>query len=306
MHIIVGYTLQETMCNAKVVVMLAYLASAAPATETLTMARSARNYMSTCTTQSWQSERCCTPMFAKHFRTDKWTQLGNQTILFPKPWHHFVRHVYGIEPLSVAAFSDAIFRHRREHTSGWVLDVGVNLGWYTLLASTIAPDLRVLGVDMQPKCAEITKCGLQLNGRSLEARGDVQVLTKFVSSVDGPPIQVPEKACDTMASPSAVAGRRPDGRLRGTMLRINQTKTTPVGPILLGPHLLARAARGERVAVTKIDTEGYETRVLESLRPTWSILCVARPPPDPPCIGRLRCLWDLSVFTAVCVVCATQ
>lgn len=211
-------------------------------------------------------------MFAKHFHTGKWAQLGNQTLLFPKPWHNYVRHVYGIEPLSVGAFVNAITRHLRKHITGWVLDIGVNLGWYTVLASMIAPNLRVLGVDMQPKCAEITKCGLQLNSRKATAQGGIQVLTKYVSSVDTPPIQVPEGACDTMASPSAVAGRRPDGRLRGTMRRLNQTKTIAVGPILLGPYLIAHAARGERVAVTKIDTEGYETRILESLRSTWGML----------------------------------
>jgi FkbM family methyltransferase len=152
------------------------------------------------------------------------------------------------------------------------VDVGMNLGWYTLVASQIAPDMNVLGIDMQPRCVDVAACGLQLNSPSGPSPAKVEVLARYVSSVQGPAVSVPSHACDTMASPSAVAGRRPNGKLRGTMSRLNTTHTTPVPPILLGRHLLARLSPGERVAVVKIDTEGYETCVMESLRPVWPLL----------------------------------
>lgn len=42
---------------------------------------------------------------------------------------------------------------------------------------------------------------------------------------------------------------------------------------MLGPYLLQEfGLRKERAVVVKIDTEGFETRVLESLRPAWPLL----------------------------------
>eukprot|EP00966_Prymnesium_polylepis_P263658 6090757-Prymnesium_polylepis.1 len=62
-----------------------------------------------------------------------------------------------------------------------------------------------------------------------------------------------------MASPTAVAGRRPDGALRKTQLHLNASTLRPVEPLMLGSYLLRNVPAGERVAVVKIDTEGFES-----------------------------------------------
>ena len=227
-----------------------------------------------CTVKHWPAAECCSPKYVKRFQLSRWTQLKqtsyNQTLLFPKPWHDKVRHVYGVEPLSVAAFVAAILAHKQQvAASGWVLDIGMNLGWYTLLAANLAPELNVVSVDMQPKCADVVACGLRLNSGRHAMPPRVQLHTNFVSGTESGPIQVPDHACAVMASPSAVAGRAPDGRLSEASHALNVTKRTPVWPILLGAHLLRRLRPGERIAATKIDTEGYETRALQSLLPVW-------------------------------------
>jgi len=147
------------------------------------------------------------------------------------------------------------------------------MGWFTMIgASLLRPNFRLLSVDMQPKCAEIVQCGLDLNRFKWPPNQGITVLNRYVSSRDRGTIEVPKLACDTMASPTAVGGRRPDGTLRGTQARLNRTVLVPVPALVLGRHLLERSRSGDRVAVTKIDVEGFETSVLESLRPAWHML----------------------------------
>ena len=74
-----------------------------------------------------------------------------------------------------------------------------------------------------------------------------------------------------MVSPTAaIGGRSPRGKVLAAPTS-NVTKL-PVRPIALGHHLLQHFGGGRRAAVVKIDTEGFETRVLESLRPAWHLL----------------------------------
>ena len=117
----------------------------------------------------------------------KWPQINGTTLLSPLPWD--VSHVDHVEPLSVAAFAAALHAWRRAPLSspGVVLDIGMNAGWYTWLANFIAPELSIIGVDMQPKCLEVAECGLRLqHGGALPE--NVALLQRFVSVKTADPV----------------------------------------------------------------------------------------------------------------------
>lgn len=230
----------------------------------------------------WSARKCCTPRRSRSLDTNPWPQAssalaalaGTSRLHFPREWAPFVQHTRIVEPLTVAAFVAAIERAKRRSGRGWVVDIGANLGYYTLLANRLAPSFQVFSVEMQPLCADVTACALFLNSGRPAGSSNVTLLNAYVSSQLGPPIAVPSKACDTMASPTAVGGRRPGGALRGTSApkRLNASVLVPVPPVLLGEYLLRHILPGERVAAVKIDTEGFEARVIESLRPAWHLL----------------------------------
>ena len=151
--------------------------------------------------ERWTAANCCSPRFAQRVDLRKWTQLnGSGAILCPRPWD--VGHIHLVEPLSVAAFVAAIFAWKRSPspTSGFVLDIGMNVGWYTWVASAIAPELSVIGVDMQPNCIEVAKCGLRLLNRERKGAipANVHLLRNYVSnSTDDATIYIPENQCGT-------------------------------------------------------------------------------------------------------------
>lgn len=157
---------------------------------------------------------------------------------------------------------------------GRAFESRVSAGMYSLVGAQIAPSFATIAVDMQPRCVQVTRCHLALNG--LLSR--TTVFNKFVSgNSSAQPIMVPSRVCDSMASPTAVGGRRPDGRLRSNSNailagRFNRSLMSLVQPITLGPLVLRRLSSGERIAVVKIDTEGFEPLVLESLRPLWPLV----------------------------------
>jgi len=155
-----------------------------------------------------------------------------------------------------------------------VLDIGMNAGLYTWLASAIAPELRVIGVDMQPLCMMVAECGLRLANRRRQEGAlpaNVTLLRRYVSSSgDDPTVSVPGDQCEVMASPSETGGTRADLKQN---LEARKSKMLPIRPLALGQHLLKHfGGNSQRAAVVKIDTEGFETRVLESLRPAWHLL----------------------------------
>lgn len=231
--------------------------------------------------QQWTAAHCCTPHWSHQLRLNRrWTQLRNATtagsLRVPNPWQ--VDHVSHVEPLSVAAFAAAIYHWKQRASlpmNGFVLDVGTNAGVYTLLASAIAPELDLVGIDMQPKCLEVTECGLRLLHDSALPR-NVHLLTRYVSnSADDVAIGVPDGECGVMVSPTATRGRSPQGKLLGVSPHERNTTLAVVErrvrPIALGRHLLDHFG-SKRAAVVKVDTEGFETRVFESLRPAWHLL----------------------------------
>lgn len=246
-----------------------------------------------CSILTWTAERCC-QVRPTRVPLRVWPHAQGRSLLFPHPWSGFISHAWSVEPLTVAAYLTAIRAAERAAppTSGgggpkaasqarhWVVDVGANMGFFTLLGAALAPTHQLLSVEMQPLCTQIVRCALQLNGIA-PSSNNLTVLNHYVSGThrggggraNTSGILVPSRACDTMASPTAVGGRRPDGRLRGTMKNLNSSATIRVSPLALGSYLLARVrAPAERVSVVKVDVEGYEPLVVESLRPVWHLL----------------------------------
>jgi len=198
---------------------------------------------------------------------DRWPLLRSTPGLAQLQWARS-DHLATIEPLSVAAVAHAILSTPNESV---VLDIGANVGAYTLLAGALGR--RVVAVEMQPGCLEWQRChSVQLD----QIRGRVRLLNRFVATNEHvAPVRVPKTGCAVMASPSAVVGRWPHG------LRTKETrkldKATPayvrnatrmVRPIQLADYV-RRHFPHARSIVAKVDTEGYEIQVLESMRALW-------------------------------------
>ena len=196
---------------------------------------------------------------------DRWPQLRSS--LAQLQWAHS-DHLAAIEPLSVAAFAHVVTGGPNESV---VLDIGANVGAYTLLAGALGR--RVVAVEMPPGCLEGQRChASQLN----HLNRHVRLLNRFVATSEHvAPVRVPKTGCEVMASPSAVKGRWPHG------LRTKETrkldKSTPadlrnatrvVRPVHLADYV-RRHLPHARSFIAKVDTEGYEIQVLESMHALW-------------------------------------
>lgn len=199
---------------------------------------------------------------------DRWPLLRSTQGLAQLQWARS-DHLATTEPLSVAAFAHAIASGPNESV---VLDIGANVGAYTLLAGALGR--RVVAVEMQPGCREWQRCHSAQLGQLQDRR--VRLLNRFVASSERvAPVRVPKTGCEVMASPSAVVGRWPHG------LRTKETrkldKATPadlhnatrvVRPVHLSDYV-RRHLPHARSFIAKVDTEGYEIQVLESMRALW-------------------------------------
>lgn len=154
-----------------------------------------------------------------------------------------------IESLSVSAFIGAIQRESMSSRTPHVLDIGANMGYYSLVAAHMGA--RVVAVEMQPKCWKLTRCHLHLNGL---LNSNVTVLNRYVArpGSHAAAIQVPRTRCDTMASPTAVRGRWPSGKLRHGDEPINASDFQPVEALDAGELLIRALPPGASLTVTKV------------------------------------------------------
>ena len=218
----------------------------------------------------------CAAHASKALPVYRWPQLQGKDMRVLRRWHQYMRNFDKIESLSVSAYVGAILRHSNAShvgagaaaTRAFVLDIGANMGYYSLVGATLGA--HVIAVEMQPKCWQLTRCHLRLNG----LLGKATVLNRYVARPNSKAaaIKVPRTRCDTMASPTAVRGRWPSGKLRHGDERINASEFVPIEPLEVGSLLAATLPRGVGLAATKIDTEGFEPHVLEALRPVWPLL----------------------------------
>jgi FkbM family methyltransferase len=132
--------------------------------------------------------------------------------------------------------------------SGSVLELGANVGYFTVQAARAAPGIRQVAVEPHPFSLQICRANLALNGaRSVELVGAAAVTDPAVSSVR---LLVP---ADQRATPT-VAFLRSDTELPAAMTR-DITSTFEV-PAIDVRELLAGAD------LVKLDVEGQEHALL--------------------------------------------
>ncbi|HEY7807867.1 MAG TPA: FkbM family methyltransferase [Croceibacterium sp.] len=144
--------------------------------------------------------------------------------------HHRAGTLFEAEELAVLA---------RYYRGGTFVDVGGNVGNHAVWAARILRAPRVIVFEPDPHSARICEINLQLNG----CGGVAELRRKGLSATAG------GAAIDELVGDN----------LGGTRLR------EAAG----GPMTLTRGddeLRSERVGVLKIDTEGFEMKVLEGLR----------------------------------------
>ena len=96
----------------------------------------------------------------KMLRLTRWPQLNRTEIGVTRQWHFWMQNVDTIEPLAMRAFVGAIQSGMRAAGSGWIIDIGANMGVYSLVGAALAPNFTTVAVDMQPRCAQVTRCHL--------------------------------------------------------------------------------------------------------------------------------------------------
>ncbi len=143
-----------------------------------------------------------------------------------KTWRYY-------EPCSTALFASLCAELPDE-----ILDVGANIGWFSLLAGAAAPRARLTAIEANPKMAAILRANLALNGTVAE------VIEQAASAQRG--------EATWYQSPSDMSGTLdPSFNAQVALTRTVQTTTLD--------HLVA--GRGGRMLL-KIDVEGHEPEVL--------------------------------------------
>lgn len=124
------------------------------------------------------------------------------------------------------------------------VDVGCNVGFFSLASCILRPTSNVLAIDGNPECAAVTAANLVRNGFGERARA----ISAFVSDSQG---DVKFQAVGTGAAGSAVAGLSPTAEWLGETITVRtQTLDTIIERTGISPDLI------------KVDVEGAEREVL--------------------------------------------
>ncbi|XVQ08353.1 FkbM family methyltransferase [Spirillospora sp. CA-255316] len=140
-----------------------------------------------------------------------------------------------------------------------ILEVGANIGYYTVQGARAAPGVPYTAVEANPESAEIVGRNVELNGLT-----GVTVVQAAVVGDDAP-------ATMELALPDQERYAAPTGAYLAT--GTEGIAGRPASATVTVPTV-AMSALVEGVDLVKLDIEGYEANVLESVRP-W--LLEARP-----------------------------
>lgn len=169
--------------------------------------------------------------------TDTWIDLGDYRLCV-----NALDTMVGYHIATSSAYESHVAEHFRSRISRdtVILDIGANMGWYTMLAAARAPQGRVIAVEALPDNVRLLWRGIRANG---------------FRNVDVWPIAAAQDTrCVAFYAPHS----------NGTIL----TDASPNDRNLLSiPAVRLDALLGdlERLDVVKIDVEGYEPYALQGM-----------------------------------------
>jgi FkbM family methyltransferase len=147
------------------------------------------------------------------------------------------------------------------HPETHFVDIGANIGFFTLLVARRAARGKVWSIEADPQNARLLRASVALNG--LEERVVVHHLA--ASDADG------EVFFSTLGYEANI-GARFTAKEEATLRERSLTGAAP--PSRLRARAMDTLLRDERVDLVKVDVEGYEPAVFRGLR---EVLCRQKP-----------------------------
>jgi FkbM family methyltransferase len=140
-----------------------------------------------------------------------------------------------------------IFRDCVRQSSGAVVDVGANTGFYTILAAAARDDVRIIAVEPDPRVRPVLEDNVRLN--KLESR--VAVIASALSDREG---------AGTLFLPAMNHGCVETSSSLEESFKASHEASVAVPLETL--DCVARRAGADRIGILKIDVEGHEAAVL--------------------------------------------
>ncbi len=155
--------------------------------------------------------------------------------------------------------AETLWWRRACASASHVLELGANVGYYTVQGAVANPTCRYVAVEPHPDSAAIVRRNLELNG--IENVELVEAAAVGDAAVDRVELAIPDQ--DLYTTPAG-AFIRSDGEGVGHISaeRTVTVKTVAIADLIRGVDLL------------KLDIEGHEAEVLE---PIFDVLCDTKP-----------------------------
>jgi FkbM family methyltransferase len=139
-----------------------------------------------------------------------------------------------------------------------VMDIGANIGMYTILLSHIYPKTKIMAIEASPTIFEMLKSNCKLNNLLLSSGSNVLLINKAISDKDDTTVELYEKhLMSTMLNES-------HSNLSTTIITTNQdqlNKRVAVRTITID-NLVETMGINE-ISLLKIDVEGAEVLALK-------------------------------------------